>query len=216
VTGDPPVRILIADRDASTRVGIRVSLAEHGFEVCAEADSADTARAAALRARPDLCLLEADLPGGGASAAADIVEQVYGTVVVMLGANEDDEPLLDALRAGARGYLLKDMDPARLPATLRGALSGEAALPRALTGRVLDEVRLRSRYSMRLSQLGVPLTRREMDVLELLDRGLDTGGIAAGLGISSVTVRRHVSEILRKLEVPDRDAALQLLRRSPG
>jgi DNA-binding NarL/FixJ family response regulator len=146
VTPEAPVRILVADRDPSTRAGIRVSLADHGFEVCAEADTADSARAEALRARPDLCLLEADLPGGGASAAADIVEHLYGTVVVMLSASDDDEPLLEAVRAGARGYLMKDMDPARLPATLRGALTGEAALPRALTGRVLDELRLRRRY----------------------------------------------------------------------
>lgn len=212
-----PVRVLVADADGASRAGVRLSLGEHGVEVCGEADSLSAAVEVARREEPDVCLIETDLPGGGVAAAERVLETVPGTAVVMLSATVDDERLLAAIRAGARGYLLKDMDPARLPLALRGVLNGEAALPRALMGRVLEEVRTleRGRHASALSQLGVQLTRREREVLESLDQGLDTAQIGELLGISAVTVRRHVSHILRKLRAPDRVAALQLLR-APG
>jgi DNA-binding NarL/FixJ family response regulator len=136
----------------------------------------------------------------------------------MLSATVDSPRLFAALRAGARGYLLKDMDPARLPAALRGVLDGEAALARSLMGSVLDEfhARERGRHASQLSRLGVELTNRERQVLELLERGLSTAAIGVVLGISSVTVRRHVSEVVRKLDVPDRASALRVLRGAAG
>jgi DNA-binding NarL/FixJ family response regulator len=212
-----PVRVLIASSDGASRAGISLALRGHGFEVCAEADSADDAVASAVRERPDLCLLETELPGGGVEAARTIQEQVPSSVLLMLGTDLDDDLLFAALSAGARGFVLKDMDPGRLPATLRGTLDGEAALPRTAVGRVLDELsfRERGRHAAELARLGVELTQREREVLELLDRGLDTGAIAKALSISAVTVRRHTSQILRKLEAPDRDAALRLLREPP-
>jgi DNA-binding NarL/FixJ family response regulator len=161
--------------------------------------------------------LETELPGGGIGAAERILASVPHTVVLMLSARTEDEQLFAALRAGARGCLTKDMDPARLPATLRAVLDGEVALPRAMVGRVLDEFRTRERgrYSGELARLGVRLTPRERQVLDALDAGLDTAGAAEALGISAVTVRRHTSEILRKLGVRDRDAALRILREPP-
>jgi DNA-binding NarL/FixJ family response regulator len=213
-----PIRVLIADHDATTRAGVRLSLNGHGFEVCGEADSAHAAVETAGRERPDVCLIEADLPGGGVEAAERVLSDSPPTAVVMLSAAVDDDRLFAALRAGARGYLLKDMDPARLPMALRGVLDGEAALPRALMGRVLEELRAleRGRHASELSQLGVQLTRRECEVLELLDRELDTAQMSELLGISTVTVRRHVSHILQKLSAPDRGAALELLRGPRG
>jgi DNA-binding NarL/FixJ family response regulator len=209
-----PVRLLIADHDASSRAGVRLSLGGSDFEVCGEADSADAAVDAARREEPDVCLIEADLPGDGVAAAEGVLREVPRTAVVMLSASVDDERLFAALRAGARGYLVKDMDPERLPQALRGVLRGEAALPRVLMGRVLEELRAQEHghHASELSHLGVRLTRREREVLEHLDRGLETAGVAAALGIAPVTVRRHVSEILRKLGAPDRETALQLLR----
>jgi len=214
VTAERPVRVLIADDDGATRAGVRLALAEHGFDVCAEADSADAAVDGAQRERPELCLVEASLPGGGAAAVERILRAHSETVAVMLSGAVDEERLLAAVRAGARGYLLKDMDPARLPMALRGALDGEAAFPRALMGAVLDEFRAREhgRHASQLNRLGVQLTSRERQVLELLERGLETAEIGERLSISAVTVRRHVSEILRKLGAPDREAALRLLR----
>lgn len=211
---EPRIKVLIADPEASTRTGVRLSLTAQGFEICAEADSAESAVAHARRARPDICLLDADLPGGGISATKRIVEQLPRTVVVMLSASADEERLFAAVRAGARGYLLKDMDPSRLPPALRGVLAGEAALPRRLMGRVLEVFRSHEpgRHDAQLSRLGVELTAREREVLELLDRGLGTTQIAEQLSISHVTVRRHVSETLRKLRAPDRETALRILR----
>lgn len=212
MSGEQPVRVVVADRDASTRTGIRMALVQGGFEVCAEATTARSAREAVERERPDVCLIDADIEGGGLDAATAIKSEAPGTVVVMLGSSADDDRVLAAVRAGARGYLPKDMNPARLGPALRGAVDGEAALPRALMGRVLDELHRRGRYGAELARLRVTLTRREQEILELLDQNLDTADIARLLGISAVTVRRHVSELLRKLGVRDREAALRLLR----
>lgn len=208
------VRVLIADADNSSRAGVQLSLNGRGFDVCGEADSAGAALELARREQPDVCLIEPELPGDGVATAERLLEELPSTAVVMLSATADDSRLLAAVRAGARGYLLKDMDPARLPMALQGVLNGEAAVPRRLVGRVLDELRTldRGRHARELAELGVDLTRREREVLDLLDRGLDTAEMSELLGISAVTVRRHVSHILRKLHVADRDAALRLLR----
>ena len=217
----PPTRVLIADAHPATRAGIRGALAVDGFVVCAEVGEADVAIATAVRERPDLCLVDVAIPGGGVMAAAAIREQLPTTAVVMLAARLDEEELLESLRAGADGYLLKDSDPARLPHILEGALSGEAVLPRKLTGRVIEE--FRSHEGRRRLLLGrrhgvVVLTVREWQVLEGLRARTRTAEIAARLSISPVTVRRHISEIVRKLQVADREAAVRLFesRRQPG
>ena len=214
MSGERRVRVVVADGDASTRAGIRIALARSGFEVCAEAVTAQRARDAVRREEPDVCLIDADIHGGGIEAARAITHDTPGTVVVMLAASAEDDRVLAAVRAGARGYLPKDMDPAALGPALRGAVDGEAALPRALMGRVLEELYRRGRFQTELDRLRVSLTRREQEVLELLAQDLDTADIARLLGISAITVRRHVSELLRKLGVQDRDAALRLLRRT--
>ena len=214
MTEPATVRVLIADSDSATRSGVRLSLEGQGFEICAEAIDATTAVAAARRNRPDVCVIEPELGGDGVEAAARIAQELPWTAVVMLGRDVDDDRLFAALMAGARGYLVKDMDPARLPQTLRGVLSGEVALPRRFVGRLVERVRERELgvHAARLTELGVDLTRRERDVLERLDRGLGTREIGEDLAISSVTVRRHVSEIVRKLGATDREAALRVLR----
>lgn len=208
------VRVLVADADASTRAGIKMALDRQGFTVCADAGTADDAVAAAERERPDLCLIDVSLPGSGITAAQQI--SLWGTeaAIVMLSGSPSDDELFACVRAGARGYLSKDMDPARLPFALRGVLDGEAAIPRPLVARMLDELRARERgrHASELARLGVELTRREREVLDLLDRGLHTSEMAERLSISSVTVRRHLSEVLRKLEAPDRAAALRIIR----
>jgi DNA-binding NarL/FixJ family response regulator len=210
------IRVLVADHDAASRAGVKLALAGHGFEICAEADNARAAIAAAARERPDVCLVESELPGDGVLAVEGAAREAPDAAIVMLSASVDDERLLAAVRAGARGYLLKDMDPARLPMALRGVLDGEAALPRALMGRVLEELRAaeHGRHAGELSRLGVQLTRREREVLESLDRGLGTAEVAEQLSISAITVRRHVSEIVRKLGAEDREAAVRLIRDS--
>jgi DNA-binding NarL/FixJ family response regulator len=131
----------------------------------------------------------------------------------MLTVSQEDEDLFGALRAGAAGYLLKDMDPGRLAFALRGVVDGEAALPRTLVARVVEEFRTAERRpSLPLvRRRGARLTSREWEVLELLRERRTTAEIAHRLGLSAVTVRRHIGSILAKLRVPDRRAMERLL-----
>jgi DNA-binding NarL/FixJ family response regulator len=207
-------RVLVADDHPATRAGVRAALEAAGFEVCCEAADAERAVEGALRERPDVCLLDINMPGNGIAAAGRIRRQLPETAVVMLTVSSEDEDLFDALRAGASGYLLKDIDPARLPHALRGVLDGEAALPRTLVARVLEEFRGRGDRKLTLrGRRTATLTAREWDVLELMREGLSTAAIAERLFVEPVTVRTHVSAILRKLQVADRKSALKLLER---
>lgn len=213
----PPVRVLVADDHPLTRVGIRHTLADSAFELCAEASDADEAVAAAIRERPDVCLLDVRMPGGGIHAAERIVKSLPDAVVVMVTAADDDESLIAAVRAGARGFLPKGAALSRLPQILQGVLDGEAALPRNLTTRLLAE--LRTPGAVLLQRRGVrrphcSLTSRETDVLELLLQGLGTGEIASRLYLSAATIRTHVAALMRKFEVRDR-AALRALFPAP-
>ena len=189
------------------------SLERAGFEVVAQAADADGAVEAAEREHPDVCLLDIHMPGNGISAAARITHLDDDIAVVMLTVSRDDNDLFDALRAGAMGYLLKDTDPERLPNALQGVLEGEAALPRALVARVVDEFRDRGRRRRLplVKQKGVELTSREWEVLELMREDLTTAEIAERLFVTPVTVRSHIAAVLKKLRVPDRKAALKLL-----
>jgi DNA-binding NarL/FixJ family response regulator len=158
------------------------------------------------------------MPVSGIAAAARITAELPGTAVVMLTVSHDDADLFDAIRAGAAGYLLKDIDPERLPHALHGVVAGEAALPRTLVARLMEEFRTRDarRTVVLPSGQTVRLTKREWEVLELMRDGLATREIAKRLFISSGTVRTHVAAILAKLRSPDRPAALRLLEEANG
>ena len=203
---------MLADDHATARLGVRMALEEGGFNIVAEAVDAHGAVAAALEHRPDLCLLDVYMPGSGIAAAAELAEALPGMPIVMLSVSDTNDDLFDALRAGACGYLLKDTDPQRLPFALRAVLDGEAPLPRVLTARLITEFRRHGRERRIADADGsmVTLSERESEVLELLRTELTTKQVAHRLGISPVTVRRHVSEALRKLRVSDRGAALRL------
>jgi DNA-binding NarL/FixJ family response regulator len=210
-----PIRVLVADDHIPTRAGVRLALAGNGFEVCAEAGSAQEAIEAADRHRPDLCLLDIRMPGNGIVAAAEIKLRLPDVAIVMLTISRDDADLFESLQVGASGYLLKDTPPARLPAALRGVLDGEAPLPRSLTARLIEEFRSRERSRALKSVLrarDVRLSAREWEVLELLGHGLVTSEIAERLDVSTATVRSHVHGILKKLRVPDRKSAIRLLQ----
>jgi DNA-binding NarL/FixJ family response regulator len=204
---------LIADDHPPTRAGVQAALERADFVVCAKVGDARSAVEAARRERPDVCLLDIHMPGDGIRAAETIARELPDTAVVMLTVSRTDRDLFDALRAGASGYLLKDIDPARLPLALHGVLDGEAALPMRLVALLIEEFRERKRRR-RIPLVGrrsVELTDREWQVLELMRRGLTTQEIGDRLFISPVTVRTHVSAILRKLHVPTREAAVALL-----
>jgi len=208
------VRVLLADNDQVTRHGISLVLVEAGLAVCAEADDADSAIERALQELPGVCLVSLELPGGGLRAAAQIRSELPDTAVIMLADAVGDQQLFDALRVGSSGFLLKGMNPARLPHVLHGVLRGEAALPRELVARVAEEFRDRSRRRhLSLPEArGVDLTNREWEVIELLGQGLSTRDISFRLRISQITVRRHIGTVVKKLHVESRAAALELLK----
>src|SRR3954471_4613680 len=117
-------RVLIADDHPPTRLGVRLALEEGGFTVCAEAASGPSAVQAALAERPDVAVLDVHMPGSGITAAREITDQLPDTAVVMLTVSRDDADLFQALRAGARVYLVKAIEPTRLPLALQGVLDG--------------------------------------------------------------------------------------------
>ena len=193
---------------------MRVALEEGGFAICAEASDAAGAVQAAVRTRPDICLLDIHMPGSGIKAAAEITSKMPEVTVVMLTFSGAESDLFDALRAGASGYLMKDIDPDRLPHVLESVLRGEAALARTLVARLIEEFRGRDRHRRvpLLKERGEKLTSREWEVLELMQQGQGTAEIAERLFVSKVTVRGHMASILKKLRVPDRESLLHLLR----
>ena len=203
----------MADDHARLRGRIREALEAGGCEICAEGATADDAIRLALEHRPDVALLDIYMPGSGIYAAQEISRTLPETAIVMLTQSREDDDLFDSLRAGASGYLLKDTDPQQLPAALRRVLSGEAALPRSLVTRILDEFRApaRRRFS-RKSAAAEKLSTREWEVMEMLAQGHSTEEAATRLFISPTTVRVHVSTVLRKLRVKDRESAFKLLR----
>lgn len=205
--------IVLADDHPPTREGLRVILQESGWEVLAMAADAGDAVALTLEHLPDVCLLDVNMPGSGVTACDEICRRAPRTAVVMLTVSAEASDLLDALKVGARGYLLKDIAPDRLGAALRDVLRGEAALPRSLTARLIEEFRGREQRSRfrSLRKRGAELTEKEWEVLELMREGRTTAQMAEGLSVSPVTVRTHVSAIMRKLKVGSRDEAVRVL-----
>jgi DNA-binding NarL/FixJ family response regulator len=202
------IRVLIADDHVPTREDVRAALEDDPeFEVCAEAADAPGAVAGALREQPEVCLLDVHMPGRGVAAAWEIHARLPRTKVVMLTISRADVDLFAALRAGALGYLLKDMDPRSLPRALHSVLAGEVAIPRELVSQVVEgfrdpAARRRQAFAEGSAQ---QLTSREWQVLELLRQDLSTAQIARRLVLSPVTVRTHVNAILRKLQLRDRE-----------
>jgi DNA-binding NarL/FixJ family response regulator len=203
-------RVVIADEHPTTRASARRLLERDGFTVCGEAADADGAVEAAFRERPDLCLIGMPIPGGGMWATARIATALPQTAVVILTASENH--LVDAIRSGAVGYLLKDMNEKQLASALGGVLAGEAAIPPTLVARLVREFQTQGRRRVIARENGhVDLTARETEVLELMCEGLSTREIAERLLVSPVTVRRHISETVGKLGVDDREAAVALV-----
>jgi DNA-binding NarL/FixJ family response regulator len=211
-------RVVLADDHVPTRAGVRSALEAAGMEVVAEVGTGPDAVAAAIALQPDVCLLDVNMPGGGIEAAAEIARSAPNAAVVMLAAEASDHDLFEALRAGAKGYLFKDTDPDRLPLALAGVLDGEAALPRRLVMRIVEEFQGRERRRRLPSWRsgGAELTEREWQVLDLLRKGQATREVAAQLGISEVTVRRHLSAVMAKLGVQSRKEILDLLDDPPS
>lgn len=190
-------RLLIADR-AAMRLGIRMAL-NGDVEVCGEAEDAEQAIRAAKREQPDLCLIGDHIAGDGIAAIRGVTRAAPGCSVVVLAQVDDADRLLDCVRAGAVGYVPGALDAERLKRVIRAAAANEAVVPRSM---VLELV-----LELRGGGGGADaLTARESQVLGMLRRGHRTADIADRLAIAPVTVRRHISELVRKLGVENRAA----------
>ena len=206
------VTVVLGEHDAGMRAGVRHALESGGVRVVAEAETAEEAHAAAVEHRPAACLLAVHLPGSGITAAGRIKVDLPDTKIVMLTGSDRNADLFASIRAGADGYLLKTTSAARLAKAIEGVLAGEAAIPRRLTARLVQDYRSHGRM-LRLTSSGrrVAVTAREVDVITRLREGESTAEIARDLGISDVTVRRHISSIEHKLRVQSRRAVLAVV-----
>jgi DNA-binding NarL/FixJ family response regulator len=218
VSADPsaaPLRVLIADDHAPTRDDVRRALTKAGIEVCAEAADAAHAVQRALETKPDICLLDLRMPGSGVSAAWEIAARLPTTKIVVLTVSDDDSSLFGALRAGAVGYLVKDLDLSLLPQELQDVADGKAAIPRSLVTRMVKQFHAtdpRFRTTTVAGEEGTRLTSREWDVLAALADGLSTREIGKRLQLKQSGVRAHISALVRKLGVKDREEAVAFFR----
>jgi DNA-binding NarL/FixJ family response regulator len=204
--GDP-IRVLIADDHPVVRQGLRTYLElQADIVIAGEAGGGIEAAAEAKRLAPDVVLLDMVMPeGDGIEALRRIGSGPGAPRVIVLTSFAKDGRVVDAMRAGAAGYLLKDAQPAELLAAIRSAHAGGSPLHPDAAAELVGE--------LRRPPAGPDLTAREREVLELLARGMPNKAIAVRLSLSEKTVKAHVSAILRKLDVTDRtQAALRAVR----
>jgi two-component system, NarL family, response regulator LiaR len=211
-TGSPDaaLRAIVADDDPFARRVIKDSLQNAGIVVIAEARNGRQAVELVLYYRPDVVVMDVVMPElDGIVATRRIVKELPDQIVVILtGASDDDEIGLQALRAGATGYLSKDLDIDALPRALEGARSGEAVISRRMAKRLIEHVRRTPDNLAGMRPVRSPLTAREWEVVDLLRDGRSTEAIADDLVLSIETVRSHVKNILRKLDVRSREEAV--------
>jgi NarL family two-component system response regulator LiaR len=208
---DNPIRVLIADDHAIVRKGLCALLAtEPGIEVVGEAEDGEAAIGQAQLLRPDVVLMDLVMPGtDGLEATRRITLDQPGVRVLVLTSFAGDDKVFPAIKAGAQGYLLKDLGPEELVAAIEQVHRGESSLHPSIARKLLRELADPAQGGPSSDTL----TDREMEVLQLVAQGQSNRQIAEGLGISEATARTHVSSILTKLNVGSRtQAALYALR----
>lgn len=209
------LRVLVADDHDRMRSRIAQMLREDGLQVVGEAGTADQTVELTLATVPDVVVLDVHMPGGGIDAAEQLTRRLPQVPILMLTQSGADDDLFGAIRAGASGYLLKDLELEVLPQRIRELASGRGVLSGPVATRLLDEFRAPSRArAHRSNPLAALLSPREWEVMELLMQDHTTEEVAARLYLSPTTVRVHVSSAVRKLRVKDRDAAIARLRAS--
>lgn len=206
------IRVVVADDQALVRAGFRLILqSEPGMEVVAEAADGIEAIAAVRNTLPDVVLMDVRMPRmDGIESTRRILSLGLAPLprVVMLTTFDMDEYVYEALKAGASGFLLKDVAPEGLVEAVRGIASGDTLLSPSITRRLVESFLRRPPTSRGPSQAVRSLTARELEVLQLVARGLTNGEIANSLVISEATVKTHVANLLGKLELRDRVQAV--------
>ncbi|SDP88317.1 two component transcriptional regulator, LuxR family [Phyllobacterium sp. YR620] len=212
------IRIIIVDDHPFFRQGVAVSLSEQGFTVVGEGSSADDAVRLVNELRPDVALLDLSMPGGGLSALLTILEASPELKVVILTVSESDEDVLQALRCGAHGYVLKGVRAAGLCEIIQNVVAGERYVSPALAARILTEMRgsgaavAPSQPVSDISDAIQSLTPREEQILTLVSNGKSNKEVAREIGLQEKTIKHHMTSILQKLQVRNRTEAALLLR----
>ena len=202
-----PIRILIVDDHTLLRSGIKLALQRHeGFEVVGEAGDGLEGIKRAKQLKPDVVLLDLHMPGtSGLEALRVLVEDVPETQVVMLTVSEDAEDLLETLRAGARGYLLKNIDTEFLLESIRRAAHGESVMSPQMAHKLADSLRAPPREIAAVTDINPgKLSPREREIIVMLAHGASNKEIARVLNLSESTIKIHVQGILRKLNIAKR------------
>jgi DNA-binding NarL/FixJ family response regulator len=206
--------VLIVDDQALVRAGFRMILeAEEDVEVIGEAADGREAVEEARRLKPDVVLMDVRMPDidGIEATRRLLADDESEAKIVMLTTFDMDEYVYDALRAGASGFLLKDVPPEQLVSGIRAVANGDALLAPAVTRRVIEEfVRRPPSSAQTVPAVLGELTVRELEVLKLIARGRSNAEIASELFVSETTVKTHVANVLRKLDVRDRVQAVVL------
>jgi DNA-binding NarL/FixJ family response regulator len=205
----PPFRAIVGDGDPLVRRLVRDTLQRDGFAVIAEATTGREAVELVLFYRPDVAVLDSRLPElDGVEATRRIYAQDPLVRIVVLAGVPDDEVALRSLRAGAAGFLSKEIEVESLPRALRGALAGEAAISRRLSMQLVEHYRAAPAGGVGLRPVRSELTAREWEVLDMLTAGAGTEDIAGALVLSTETVRSHLKNLYRKLGVRSREEAI--------
>jgi len=202
------IHIVVADDHPLLRGGVVLSLQEHGgFTVVAQAGHADEAVAAVEAHMPDIVLLDVSMPGSGLAAAATISQRFPAVAIVMLTVSEADDDLLAALRAGARGYVLKGVGAQELVDVLQAVVQGGSYVSPALAARVLAAMQAQGARDLSEAE---SLGPREQEILRLVATGQSNKEIARALDLQEKTIKHHMTNILQKLQVRNRvEAALK-------
>jgi DNA-binding NarL/FixJ family response regulator len=203
-----PLRVMLVDDHGLMRAAIRQAVSSPGVEVVAEAATATAALEAAPAVRPDVLLLDLNLPDmNGLQLLRELHERLPDTQIVVLSVSGATRDVHEAVRSGASGYLTKDLDPPALFRAVDGIRRGELAMPRTIAAEALRE--LREDWSRASHGSGDGLTCREEEVVRLIADGLTDREIASRLGVSRRTAEAHVGHILRKLGVRNRAQAVK-------
>ena len=208
------IRVLIVDDHDLFRTGLRNLLEEQGVQVSGEAASGTEAVRSVREIAPDVVVMDLNMPGmGGVEATLHIAAIAPLTRVVVLTISEEDADVMDAILAGACGYLLKNASIDELMAGIRAAWRGESLISPGIAAKVLQRVRATSAQPEIADAIRSELSDREIEVLKLIANGKDNAVIAAELHISPKTVKNHISNILMKLQIDNRiQAAVYAVR----
>jgi DNA-binding NarL/FixJ family response regulator len=208
------VRVLIVDDHDLFRTGLRNLLEDEGVQIVGEAAAGHEALDIVRELAPDVVVMDLNMPGmGGVEATRHISTMAPLTRVLMLTISDQDNDVIDAILAGACGYLLKDSSIQQLIAGIRAASLGESLISPTIAAKVLQRLRASSTQPEIENTIRAELSEREIEVLKLIANGKDNAMIAAELHISPKTVKNHISNILMKLQIDNRiQAAVYAVR----